>query len=286
MTAKWLCLVCVSTLIAFAGCKKKGGGADMTAKMTEFKDAMCKCPAADSACAQKVIDDQRKWSEEMAKSADKGAAPDPEAAKKLEPITAEYSKCMTAAMTPKEAPKTADAPKDEPTPTEPAEPKPAVPAGALVCPPGSTGKGTQDEECTSKGRVVEATWTGGFDANQQPEFTVKNSVDAEVDFAQMCVYYYDKDGKPLGFNWKSEKPTDPKHICDASSGGVLAIGPKETKKISYGMLKADLPKGTAKIEIEFNKIGWNAPGKEGDEMYWVNDSLTAKDRPVGGHPQN
>src|SRR5579883_3478863 len=86
-----------------AGCKKSGGGGDdMLKKMTEMKEAMCKCGEGDSACANKVLEEQKKWGEEMAKSGgDKNAAPDPELQKKLEPISAEMSKCTNRAMTPK-----------------------------------------------------------------------------------------------------------------------------------------------------------------------------------------
>src|SRR6266511_4042001 len=47
------------------GCKKKGGGggaAEAMAKMSEFKDEMCKCK--DAKCAQDVSDKMTKWSQE------------------------------------------------------------------------------------------------------------------------------------------------------------------------------------------------------------------------------
>jgi hypothetical protein len=54
-------------LFAFAGCKKKGGNdtAAAMAKMTEFKDEMCKCK--DAACASSVSDKMMKWSAEQNK---------------------------------------------------------------------------------------------------------------------------------------------------------------------------------------------------------------------------
>jgi len=91
----------MATALFTFGCKKKGGGDEAVKKMGEFKDAMCKCGDGDTACAQKVVDDQKKYADEMAKSADKDAKPDPELAKKMEPIMAEYTKCATKAMTPK-----------------------------------------------------------------------------------------------------------------------------------------------------------------------------------------
>ena len=100
-------IACIAALSLFsiASCKKKGGGSgDYVAKMEGWKTDMCKCKAGDSACSTKVLDDQKKYADEMAKTADKDAKVDPaeaaEMAKKMEPIMAEYSKCMTAAMTP------------------------------------------------------------------------------------------------------------------------------------------------------------------------------------------
>ncbi len=101
--------------LASFGCKKKGGSDDAVKKFAEFKDAMCKCGEGDTACANKVLDDQKKYGEEMAKSTDKDAKPDPDLAKKMEPIMAEYTKCSTKAMTPK---------MDKPTDTGSAAPKP------------------------------------------------------------------------------------------------------------------------------------------------------------------
>jgi hypothetical protein len=99
----------VAVSLASFGCKKKGGGAagEYLAKFEGWKNDICKCADGDAACANKVLDEQKKYGEEMAKKMDKDAKPDPkeaeEQAKKLEPITAEYTKCMTKAMTPKAA---------------------------------------------------------------------------------------------------------------------------------------------------------------------------------------
>jgi hypothetical protein len=251
-------------LIAIAGCgKKKGGAADTSAKMTEFKDAMCKCKAGEADCAKKVLDDQKKWGDEMAKTADKDAKPDPaeaaEMAKKMEPIMADYTKCMTAAMTPAAPPK-------------PPEDKPEV---GGICPAGSTGEGTSSKPCVGKGRVLEAEWTGKWGPNAM--FKITNKTDKKIDFAQACVWYYDKDGKWLKIDNK------PLPECSSSSGGVISIGPKETKEQGFGHKEAEAPKGTVKVEMEFNKVGW--PGaKEGDYVYWENDKLDKLNRPLGGHP--
>src|SRR2546423_981931 len=80
--------------LASFGCKKKGGTGDTTAKMTEFKDAMCKC--TDKACADKVQADMAKWSADNAKAtADK---PDEKAMADLGKINEDYGKCMAKAM--------------------------------------------------------------------------------------------------------------------------------------------------------------------------------------------
>src|SRR5258705_12614010 len=94
--------VAAVSLSAF-GCKKGGGGDDAVKKMADFKDAMCKCGEGDTACAQKVLDDQKKYGEEMAKTADKDAKPDPDLAKKMEPLKADHTKCAAKAMTAKAA---------------------------------------------------------------------------------------------------------------------------------------------------------------------------------------
>ena len=121
------------SLMSFAGCKKKAGG-DYMAKMTEFKDAMCKC--ADKACADKVTGDMTKWTADMAKEGgDKMAAVSEEDAKKMAPINEEFAKCagkaMMAGMTPPPAAPAApagDKPADPAAPAAPAGDKPADPA--------------------------------------------------------------------------------------------------------------------------------------------------------------
>jgi hypothetical protein len=112
------------SLMSFAGCKKKAGG-DMMGKMTEFKDAMCKC--ADKACAEKVTADMTKWSTDMAKEAgDKPVVPSEEDMKKMAPISEEMGKCMSKAMMAGMTPPPAAPPGD----------KPADPAAPAAAPPG------------------------------------------------------------------------------------------------------------------------------------------------------
>ncbi|MBA2539882.1 MAG: hypothetical protein H0V17_09630 [Deltaproteobacteria bacterium] len=91
--------VAAMSLLAFAGCKKKGGPAgEAVAKMEGFQKSMCDCK--DKACADKVNEDMSKWGTEMAKTA--GAAkddkPDPDLAKKSADIMTKYTECMTKLM--------------------------------------------------------------------------------------------------------------------------------------------------------------------------------------------
>lgn len=84
-----------ASLMSF-GCKKKGGG-DMMGKMTELKNAMCKC--TDKACADKVQADMAKWSADNAKAAgDKPAKPDEKMMAEMTKVGEEYGTCMAKAM--------------------------------------------------------------------------------------------------------------------------------------------------------------------------------------------
>src|SRR5262245_52319154 len=81
------------------GCKKKGAGggaAEAMAKMTEFKDEMCKCK--DAKCAQDVSDKMTKWSQEQSKNAKEPPKMSEEDQKKAAAIGEEMGKCMQTAM--------------------------------------------------------------------------------------------------------------------------------------------------------------------------------------------
>jgi hypothetical protein len=85
--------VVIAALIA--GCGK--GGGDTVAKLTELKDAMCKC--TDAACASKVDADRKQLNEEMAKTAGKDTKPDPAVVEQAEAIMIDYARCMRTATT-------------------------------------------------------------------------------------------------------------------------------------------------------------------------------------------
>ena len=80
------------------GCKKKGGGGagEAMAKMTEFKDEMCKCK--DAKCAQDVSDKMTKWSQEQSKNQKEPPKMSEEDTKKAAAIGEEMGKCMQTAM--------------------------------------------------------------------------------------------------------------------------------------------------------------------------------------------
>jgi hypothetical protein len=91
-----MALMAVSTL-AFAGCKKKGGGGEMMEKMESFQKQMCDCK--DKACADKVQEEMGKWGTEMAKTAKPADdKPDPDMVKKSGEIMTKYTECMTKLM--------------------------------------------------------------------------------------------------------------------------------------------------------------------------------------------
>jgi hypothetical protein len=129
------------SLMSFAGCKKKGGASDAIAKMTDFKDQMCKC--ADKACAEKVTEAMTKWGQDMAKEGgDKEAKISEDDTKKMASVTEEMTKCMTkammaGAMPPPAAPPAGDKPADPAAAAAPpAGDKPADPAAPAAPPAG------------------------------------------------------------------------------------------------------------------------------------------------------
>ena len=87
----------VAMAFVSVGCKKKAGGGagEAMAKMTEFKDEMCKCK--DAKCAQDVSDRMTKWSQEQSKT-QKEAKMSDEDTKKAAAIGEEMGKCMQSAM--------------------------------------------------------------------------------------------------------------------------------------------------------------------------------------------
>jgi len=93
--------IAVALTLFSVGCKKKGGGSgEAMAKMTEFKDKMCKCAEHDTKCAQAVSDEMTKWSQEQAKNQKEPPKMNEEDTKKAAAIGEEMGKCMQKAMMP------------------------------------------------------------------------------------------------------------------------------------------------------------------------------------------
>src|SRR5262245_60607548 len=91
-------VVSALALMSFSACKKKSGdtGAAM-AKMTEFKDEMCKCK--DAKCAQDVSDKMNKWTQDQTKNQKEPPKMSDADQKKAASIGEELGKCMQTAMT-------------------------------------------------------------------------------------------------------------------------------------------------------------------------------------------
>ncbi|HSD87283.1 MAG TPA: hypothetical protein VLB44_07200 [Kofleriaceae bacterium] len=85
------------TLMTF-GCKKKGGdgAGEAMAKMTEFKDEMCKCK--DAKCAQDVSDRMTKWGQEQSKNQKEPPKMNEADTKKFQEVGEAMGKCMQTAM--------------------------------------------------------------------------------------------------------------------------------------------------------------------------------------------
>ena len=87
-----IAFVAALTLLS-VGCKKKGGAGEAMAKMSDFKDQMCKCK--DAACAQKVNEDMTKWTNDTTKD-NKDMKMTDEENNKAKAIGEEMGKCMQA----------------------------------------------------------------------------------------------------------------------------------------------------------------------------------------------
>jgi hypothetical protein len=89
----------VAMTLFTVGCKKKnadGGAGEAMAKMTEFKDEMCKCK--DAKCAQDVSDKMTKWSQEASKTAKEPPKMNEADTKRAQEIGEQMGKCMQTAM--------------------------------------------------------------------------------------------------------------------------------------------------------------------------------------------
>ena len=154
----------------------------------------------------------------------------------------------------------------------------------VTCPAGSSGKGTPHEPCLGKGRWLKATWTGKIDA-PGALFSVTNALDRKIEFETAYVYYYDRSGRRLPVRLPGEPASAAAHESTNTAGELFSINPGETKEVYLGLPKRAIPRGAAKVEAEFPRLGFRPEGKDLPLGYWFNDSLIAAERPLGGHPQ-
>ncbi len=159
-----------------------------------------------------------------------------------------------------------------------------APPVPVTCPAGSSGKGSPHEPCLGKGRWLKATWTGKIDA-PGALFRVTNALDRKIEFETGYTYYYDRSGRRLPVRLPGEPASAPAHESTNTAGELFSIDPGETKEVYLGLPKQATPRGTAKVEAEFPRLGFRPGGKDVPLGYWFNDSLIAPERPLGGHPQ-
>jgi hypothetical protein len=154
----------------------------------------------------------------------------------------------------------------------------------VTCPPGSSGKGTPHEPCLGKGRWLKSAWTGKLD-EPGALFRVTNTLDRRIEFETVHVYYYDRAGHRLPVRLPGEPASAAAHESTNTAGELFQINPQETKEVYLGLPKRAIPRGTAKVEAEFPRLGFRPEGKDLPLGYWFNDSLIVTERPLGGHPQ-
>jgi hypothetical protein len=91
------CVVALLLTVGGAACKGKGSSSGNTlAKMSEFKDEMCRCK--DAKCAQDVSSKMTAWTQEQAKGDHPAKMSDSDTAKSQQ-IADQLGKCMANAMT-------------------------------------------------------------------------------------------------------------------------------------------------------------------------------------------
>lgn len=174
----------------------------------------------------------------------------------------------------------APAPPAAPTATEDASAS-ATPAAPNPCEPlGLQGDGSMKSPCKLEGTPpITAKWTGQYKPDfdgEKPSFTVTSTLSVPVNWGNIAIYYYDKNGKQLEVTDKGR--TLKKYWV---SGGLLQIGAKETKEMTMGFTKDKAPEGTASIEVEIEGYGWT---DRQPVTFFENPDLGHDERPKGGAP--
>jgi hypothetical protein len=151
------------------------------------------------------------------------------------------------------------------------------------CPEGSSGVGSFNKPCEAKGdaRMMEVKWTGKMD-DKGPSFRVVNTAKLQVLYGRLVTYFYDKAGKQLELEDKSQSPAGkkPYQVC----AGKIFDGPMkagEKAVITFSCVKReDVPEGAKAIEGEIEVAGFSEDGKETD-FYWRNKDLSPDKRDKG-----
>lgn len=180
----------------------------------------------------------------------------------------------------------APAPSAAPT-TSVAAPVPSATASAAGpprqdCPEGSSGEGTFNKPCETKGaaRLMEVTWTGKM-TDTGPSFRVVNKSKLVILYGKLAVYFYDKAGKQLEVKGAGGK-AQPNQPCSGNVfGGVM--NPGEKAVITFSCVKKDsVPEGTVSVEAEMQTVGFADSSGKKVEFYWRNAELTPDTRAKAG----
>jgi hypothetical protein len=162
----------------------------------------------------------------------------------------------------------------------------AAPVVKHDCPKGSTGEGSYNKPCLSKGatRFMEVAWTGKID-EKGPHFRVTNKSPLVIVYGKLAVYFYDKAGKQLEAKDDTETPPKPQPFktCAGNNlfSGVMKPGEKAVLTFSC-VQKKDVPEGTTAIEGEMQMVGFSDPTEKKVDFYWSNPDLVPEARKKGG----
>lgn len=191
---------------------------------------------------------------------------------------------------PKPAPKPAVPSAVTPAPVAPPAESaaPAAPAAPVLndkCPKDSSGEGTFNNPCDTKGaqRMMEVAWNNKID-DKGPIFRVINKTKSPILHGKVVVYFYDKAGKqleipaPAGSSGKAK----PYQTCSgAIFGGIMK--PDEKAFFNFSCVKkTHVPEGATAIEAEMQMVGFADASEKAVDYYWRNADLTPDERKKGG----
>jgi hypothetical protein len=137
---------------------------------------------------------------------------------------------------------------------------------------------------------VKGKWTGAYVTKfgqEQPEFEVENGFELEINWGNVALFYYDKDGNQLEVTFASgDKSMAPYQSGSGTFGGDKpgkGLEPGEKKKFSYGPTKAETPAGTETIELEVRAFGHELPNRDPKSKFFMVQAPDVPNvRPKGG----